>query len=43
MDARANEKPALQVVQVPRPQMILPEASDLIPIERGSNSPAGSI
>jgi hypothetical protein len=40
MEGRATEMPALQVVQVPRPQMIPPEASEIV---RAPNSTAGSI
>jgi len=43
MEARANEMPALQVVDVSRPSMMLPEASDLVPIARGSTTQAASI
>jgi hypothetical protein len=44
MEARANEMPALQVVQVPRlPERVRSHAFDLMLIERGANSTAGSI
>jgi hypothetical protein len=43
MEARANEMPALQVVDVSRPNMMLPTPSDLIPIAREPTPPAGSI
>jgi hypothetical protein len=43
MEARANEMPPLQLVDVSRLQMMLPDSSDLVPIERGPTRAAGSI